>query len=653
MRTYALLYGRKRAAEDFGISRHTLWRFLERGQMGRALPNAVLNSVGADGDVPNSSKVAALDDSRRRIITDLVRQEFDGLRLLPQRLEETLLLLCSTPFTTVRELSNFGRVPASTLHDRLEKLIERGLVDSIPHRLSVLGSNSQRRYFPTRSGVASGGGATRGQQYFLRNYPVSRQWFRLLAERLDAIAVTYHVASLVAEVDPHNEPVSVDHYRQGPYDALLTLAGGCTIGLIRQGPVLPTSNLRYRLRSTERLSYGKQPLVTLVLAYSDQATRRAIRSLGDPNEHRTTFVATEGDIIAGGARSPVWQQCGAGRGDNPGVMIDPDASLEGILAWTDRLLNGAYRSYREYPKPNRATLYPSDVRATMPDSSRQMASSLSAQLTRADKDVLDLLAAWPLCTREQLAGLMGGVTRRRANQVLRSLMQRDLARADGPLHVLTDEGLTYLARRDRAAVGQMLDRWSAEPSSFDPEIYAGSAMRAIASQLQHHAGIVDFAAALSAEAAHTKDYEYEVFDLLPTSRSSAGYYYQGTDFVVHPDASFLLTYLGVSRPCFLEFERRATTPRRVPERLESYRRYFRSGWAKHDHGGLFPRVLFVFETPSEEDTFLDVASRHDRAPLFTSNSETLAEHGVLGTSWRLPPPHPPDRTLLRSLRVTD
>ena len=310
MRTYVLLYGHKRTAEDFGVSRHTLWRFLKRGQMGRALPSAVLNSVGANGDVPNSSKAATLEVSMYQLIADLARQKFDGLRLLPQGQEETLLLLSATPLTTVRELSNFGRVPTSTLRDRLEKLIERGLVDSIPHRMRALGPHSQRRYFPTRSGVASGGAATRGQEYFLWNYPVSGQWFRLLADRLDAIAVLYHVASLVAEVDPNNEPVRVDHYRQGPYDALLTLAEGCTIGLIRQGPVLPTSNLRYRLRSTERLSYGKQPLVTLVLTYSDQATRRAIRSLGDPSEHRTTFVATEGDMIAGGARSLIWGYAG-------------------------------------------------------------------------------------------------------------------------------------------------------------------------------------------------------------------------------------------------------------------------------------------------------------------------------------------------------
>ena len=90
-------------------------------------------------------------------------------------------------------------------------------------------------------------------------------------------------------------PVRVDHYRNGPYDMLLTLSGGRIIGVIRQGPALPTSRLRYRLRSIERLDSNETPFVTLVLAHADQATRRAVRSLGDPSEHRRTFVATEGE----------------------------------------------------------------------------------------------------------------------------------------------------------------------------------------------------------------------------------------------------------------------------------------------------------------------------------------------------------------------
>ena len=160
------------------------------------------------------------------------------------------------------------------------------------------------------------------------------------------------------------------------------------------------------------------------------------------------------------------------------MRIDADASLAGILALAERLLDSSYSFLGKNPKPNPSDLYPSGVQAAMPEPTEQLRPTLAVQLTRAEKDALDLLAAWPLCTREQLAGLMGGVTLRRVNQVLRSLGQRGLVRADEPLHMLTDEGLTYLARRDRAAVGLTLDRWSAEPLYLNSEVYAGTAVRA-------------------------------------------------------------------------------------------------------------------------------------------------------------------------------
>ena len=346
--------------------------------------------------------------------------------------------------------------------------------------------------------------------------------------------------------------------------------------------MLSTANLRYRLRSLERLDSSERPFVTLVLTHADQATRRAIRSLGDPSEHHRTFAATEGELLAGDHNGVVSQHCGSGLGDDPPVLVSPDASLTGILAWAERLLDSSYSFLRDNPNPNSGTLYSSGVQASMPEPSQQLASALSVLLTRADKDALDLLAAWPLCTREQLAGLMGGVTLRRVNQVLSSLSQRSLVRADGPLHMLTDEGLTLLARRDRVAVGLTLDRWSAEPAYSNPSVYAGTALRALASQLRHNEGVTGFAAALTTEVAHSPN--HGLFDLLPTSRSSIGYRYDWITYVVLPDASFTLEYRGRWRPYLLEFERRATTPKRILDRLESYRRYFLSGWAERDHG---------------------------------------------------------------------
>ena len=634
VRAYASLHGRRKAAEDLRVSRHTLWRFLERGHSGRAVPSAVLSSVG--------KSVKAIQAVTFEIIIDLEGLRPDpALRHLRQGLEEALLLLCATPLGTVEELSRFGRIPASTLRDRLKKLAERGLVDSVPHHLSMLGTRPQRRYFPTEKGVTAAGAATKGRDHMLRAYPVSKQWFRLLAERMDAVAVLHRVAAMAADADPHQMPVRVDHYRNGPYDVLLTLSGGRTIGLIRQGPALPTSRLRYRLRSVERLDSSETPFVTLVLTHADQATRRAVRSLGDPSEHRRTFVTTEGELLAGDHTGVVWHQCGSGLGLDPPVRIEADASLVGILAWAERLLDTSYSFLRDRPKPKPGALYPSGVQASMPEPTEQLTPTLPVQLTRAEKDVLDLLSAWPLCTREQLAGLMGGVTLRRVNQVLRSLSQHGLVRTDEPLHMLTDEGLTYLARRDRAAVGLTLDRWSAEPLYLNADIYAGTAVRALASQLRHHAGVIDFVSALSAEVAKSPD--HDLLDMLPTSRSSIGYRYDWTTYVIHPDASFTLEYQGRWRPYLLEFERRATTPKRARSRLKSYRRYFDSGWAERYHEGRPPEVLFVFESVGSEKAFLDVADTVKGVPIITSNAKSLAKRGTLGDAWILPPPHSLDR----------
>ncbi len=640
VRAHAQLHGQRKTAETLGVSRHTLWRFLERGQMGRAVPSAVLSKVGRSA--------RAIEAATFEIIIDIEGLRPDpALRSLRQGLEKALLLLCATPLATVDELSRFKRIPASTLRDRLKKLTERGLVDSVSHHVSALGSRPQRRYFPTEKGVTAAGMATKGEKHMLRAYPLSKQWFRLLAERLDAVAVLYHVAAMVADADPHDDPMRVDHYRNGPYDVLLTLSEGRSIGLIRQGPELPTSRLRYRLRSIEKLNDSDRPFVTMVLTHADQATRRAIRSLGDPLEHRRTFVTTEGELLAGDHTGVVWQQCGSGLGNDPPVRIDADASLAGILALAEHLLDTSYSFLDKSPKPEPDSLYPSGVQAAMPEPTEQLKPALSVQLTRAEKDALDLLAAWPLCTREQLAGLMGGVTLRRVNQVLRSLTQRGLLRTDEPLHMVTDEGLTYLARRDRVAVGLTLDRWSTEPLHPNADIYAGTAVRALASQLRHHAGVVDFAAALSAEVARSPD--HDLWDLLPTSRSSIGYRYDWTTYAIHPDASFTLEYQGRWRPYLLEFERRATTPKRARARLTSYRRYFDSGWAKRDHEGHLPRVLFVFESHDSEKAFLEVADTVEGVPIITSNAKTLAKRGILGEAWILPPPHSLDRRPLSLL----
>ena len=127
----------------------------------------------------------------------------------------------------------------------------------------------------------------------------------------------------------------------------------------------------------------------------------------------------------------------------------------------------------------------------------------------------------------------------------------------------------------------------------------------MASQPDHHAALTTLAAGLAAGCARSPD--YGVLDLLPTSRSAVGYWHDNTNYVVHPDLSFTLDLPRGYRHCF----------------LENYRRYFRSGYARQDHGGEWPLVLFVFETPDDEDAFLDAACV-DHAPFASSNLATFA-----------------------------
>ena len=495
VRAFVYRHGQRRAAEAFAVSRHTLWRFLRRGHAGRSLPKAVINAVGGS--------VEALESATRKLIRGYPRLSHDDTpSRLPAELEDALLLLCATPLATMKELSLLGRVPSSTLKARLKKLYQQGLVDSASHRLTALGRRPQRRYFPTQRGIIAAAGSTHGKDHMLQRYPVSRRWFQLLAERLDAVAVLYHTAAMVACADPREKPVRVDLYRQEPYDMLVTLSEERSIGIMCQGPMLSTANLLYRLRSIELLPSDKKPRVLLVMTYSDQATRRAIRTLGDYTDHSCTFVATEGEFLAGDHQSPVWQVCGTGTNNNPPVAIDTNITLSKFVPSIDQMSETSYlyKLATGNVSPDPDTLYTSRLRATMLEPSEQLSSSLAMQLTAAEKQTLELLSSWPLCTKGKLAGLMGGVTCRRVNQILIFLTNRSLARADGQRHVLTVDGLRYLARRDRASVSMVLGRWSPgrrKKGDSNTSAYRGSSLRTMASQFDHHDAVTSFAAAIT------------------------------------------------------------------------------------------------------------------------------------------------------------
>ena len=70
-----------------------------------------------------------------------------------------------------------------------------GMADSVPHSLTTLGPHPHLRHFPTEKGIDAGAMVEWGPKTFVREYPVSKQWFRLLTERLDAVAALYRAAA--------------------------------------------------------------------------------------------------------------------------------------------------------------------------------------------------------------------------------------------------------------------------------------------------------------------------------------------------------------------------------------------------------------------------------------------------------------------------
>lgn len=614
-------HGHARTAEAFGVSRHTLWRFLELGQPGRR-------------HAPKARSGDALRGETRPVPRERPRAP-----RLTAALHETLLLVCETPFASVEDLSRLKRASRSTLRERLAKLRRMGFAEAHPHRLAMLSDRPLRRYVPTAAGVAA-----LSDDDLLRRHPVSRQWLRRLAERLDGVALVYELAAMIAGADPEQDPVRVGHCRSGPYDAIVTLSGDRTLGVVRQGAMLSSASLRYRMRTLERQDVQELPHVTLIATDSDQDTRRAVRALREPSGFHHSAAATLGAVIGGGARARVWQPARYGRGNTP--IFKPDSSLAWLVDLAGR--EAEHPVHRVMPKRHWAWTSSGGARATPPESG-DLADAVATRLGAAEKRMLDLLAAWPLCATEQLANLMAGLSDRRASQLLRPLRRLGLARREGEAHVLTDEGLAYLARRDRASVGTALGRWSAERT--DDGVYAGTALRALVSQGKHQRGLAEFVSMLALDARYSRD--HTLLDLLPTHRSQITYRHRDTNYAIHPDASFQLGYQDEWIWYLLEYERRAVTPKRLPERLASYARYFGSGRARLDHEGRPPVVLFVFETEHAEQVFLRAASRLPAVPLASATTESIGFGGPLGKAWRLPAPAAPERRRLHFLARGD
>ena len=367
---------------------------------------------------------------------------------------ETLSVIASCPFVDRLELAAISGASRSAVYEAVGGLEDGGLVAHVPHAADLIPPT--RRYRLTARGldalaeaegstaVSSTGQALDG---LLRSRPVSVQWLRILMDRLDALAVIYRLASTIAGVA---HPVGLRLYRAGPLDAAMTLPGGRTVGIARQGHAADRTGFSRRLW---KLRDAPRPGTVLVLVTDEVRLRHARKMLPRTVE---ALLALERDAALAGPEDEVWRPAASG----------PPADLRNALG---QLAPGG--ELPEEAHPTQADL-PGDG---APDADR----ALPVLLKPAEKRALDLIYDWPWLLRTELASLMA-VSERRASQLVNPLEGFGLVTRpiDGSGRLaLTDRGVALLARRDRTSVALARRRWSIAPVDAEASIRLAQRLR--------------------------------------------------------------------------------------------------------------------------------------------------------------------------------
>ena len=529
--------------------------------------------------------------------------------------ERILDALAQLPFIDAGELALILGEPLATVYRALGGLLKDCLGQRVSHGTAQLPSS--HRYYLTAHGIAEAADALGygAPSDFVRAYPVSRQWLALLIRRMDAVAAVYRLA---ATLSPGVDGLEtwVEFQRRGRFDAVITLHNGRSFGVVRQGLALRRRSLYDRLRAIAEYRYNRRPSVVLVLVPSPWEQRLTdefclnadLRDYFVAVEHRQTLEERERlDWI-----SSNW------------VIGRMYRTLEQVVSQAD----SGGRFQPEAPERKRASL---------PDPERMVRSSPAFGLSPAEKRALYLITDHPMIPREHLARWLG-VSDGRVSQMTRSLTQtwglvEQHGRRGDVRYTLSDRGIGYITRRDRAQLSTTMAAWSTEDATDNHGKPRPLGHRILTWQRQtgHADGITWFLSELAAEARAEDASELQWS--IPTARSDRAFN-RGEDAIA-PDAVGHLLVNALHVPFYFEHELRARHPRGVAARLRPYIRYYRSD-APRDDQPPFPTTLFVVDTEEVAETYASTASRMPamKLPILVSSRELLSYRGLLGRSWR-------------------
>lgn len=535
--------------------------------------------------------------------------------------EPALRTLTAMPFLDRLEMAAISGLSEGTAHNALERLRGEGLADCVRHASPL--NASTRRWCITAGGLALLARLDEAPaDRLLCVRPVSAHWQRLLLQRMDAVAVIYRLASAVATAE--EKGFRFRWFRGAALDATLSLPGGRTLGVIRQGSTAERTAFADRFR---RLLDPREAVPHALLALMpDEARLRQDRRLLS-RYPGPVFLARERDVAGAVSADRVWHLTAS-----PAVL-----SLEEVL---QRLRSGGSLPV-ETQLARRSP--PRDL--SVPGKPEKVPDHLLPVVLKAShKKVLDRLADWPWITASDLRELTC-LSPSSLSQVITFVERLGLTAkfrlADRTRLALSRRGLAYLARRDRTSVAEAVQRWGVESSDGGaPATWRdvpGTRSRSLARTIEHTDAVHRFLGQISLQAGERG---YRVVQLDPPHRAIRRFRHRGRLRSIQPDAFGVLRRGSETFPFFLEWERRAVRPSTMVARLAPYLRYYSSKQPLDDHGE-WPLVLVVFDDYLAEGNFHGVArGEMDLAgvdvPLWVSYRKLVEKVGPLGQAWRSP-----------------
>lgn len=549
--------------------------------------------------------------------------------------------LASMPFLTVAELAGVTGQHDSTVRDTLHRLEEHSLVEAVTHTL--IPKARSRRWFLAPAGVLEFARRRRQDESpddLLKAFPLTTQWRRNLLGRLDAVAIINWMAQHVAEAS--ESQFTWRWERRGALDAVFQLQSGRTAGVVRIGSGLSGKAVSSRMGTLLNLHRRGELQAALIIAPGPIDVHR-IRHLA-AGKGVLLFVAFEPDLIQAPSSAAVWRRLGGGE-----------------QMTLDEVLNTLPRA--ELPHTRQSIRRASMPATTLSEDVDEM-DLLAGELTVPEKQMLDLLWDWPIVSTSQLPRMLNvseGHMRRTKGRLSRLGLIHSLriGRTAAQRHrnetriCLGNAGLRYTARRDRARLKDMLAQWSVAPNPAGDEAFRirghsidGKKLQTLVKELRHTTETYEVVS-LIMDACH-QSRSLKVAQMLPAHRWERRYRY-GTRRsrrrrdvwrAIKPDAAFLLELRAGNRQTayILEYERRATVPARMEERIQRYRTYYGSPDTDEDFPER-PTLLVVFQKIEDASRFVSYALHADGEPIpmLVSSVEEIEHTGnVLGNCWMMP-----------------